>query len=739
VLNRPGFEPPLPNPVRVVRQSGAVGQNSRAEVLTDVLQYNGNVIVKPFAIGLPNRHSVLLDLEHARFLDWSIGDVARQRTEGKTWFWEWAGEQLLSGSRMEDPTIHLIVNDRLVAPNRGGQFMTEPHQWWHDRGGLVLKRRLSFTVSDEPKSVWIEENFQPSNDRSGFARLITLSNLPHDSSAQFQTITSTQPFVVNGNSVRWESRAGFGVTVTATSLSDSQEVPIAIADDGSIRVWPERSVASVRLDYVSSVQADRYLLPYLPKVEAPLPDAIRVSPGFVSVRLPVGYESMPTGFSWRSDGAMFVTSLKGRVWSMRDTNGDGVEDSADQFSDELAAPFGIQAFDDHVDVVNKGGLLRLTDSNGDGRADMTQTIASGWGHTDDYHDWTIGLPLDGQNYFASVACQQDERSSAAARLRGKVIKFSPRTPTVSHPHLFDVIEVSGGHRFSVGIARSRNGDLFVSDNQGNYNPYNELNHVRQGLRYGFINEIEKGTIEDPPLTPPAINIPHPWTRSVNGICFLESPRKVGLGIFGPFEGHIVGCEYDTRRLVRMSLQRVGDTFQGAVYPFSYTESGTENPLLGPVACAISPRGELYIGEMRDSGWGAGNNTGAIVQMRMVPDDLPCGIAEVRLDSDGFEIEFTRPIEPTKAEDVANYAVSSATRISTPAYGGDDRNRRFEAIRSAKVSDGARIVHLKLDDLRIGYVYEFHLKSLLASDQQFFPAEAYYSLNQTVLQTFGPQD
>ena len=60
----------------------------------------------------------------------------------------------------------------------------------------------------------------------------------------------------------------------------------------------------------------------------------------------------------------------------------------------------------------------------------------------------------------------------------------------------------------MGIARNREGELFVTDNQGNYNPFNELNHVLAGRRYGFINKLEQQQGLEPPLTPPAIDIPH---------------------------------------------------------------------------------------------------------------------------------------------------------------------------------------------------------------------------------------
>ena len=62
-------------------------------------------------------------------------------------------------------------------------------------------------------------------------------------------------------------------------------------------------------------------------------------------------------------------------------------------------------------------------------------------------------------------------------------------PTIRR--LFDIEVISSGHRFPMGMARNRDGELFVTDNQGNYNPFNELNHVRKGAHFGFINALEK--------------------------------------------------------------------------------------------------------------------------------------------------------------------------------------------------------------------------------------------------------
>jgi hypothetical protein len=269
--------------------------------------------------------------------------------------------------------------------------------------------------------------------------------------------------------------------------------------------------------------------------------------------------------------------------------------------------------------------------------------------------------------------------------------------------------------------------------------------VRPGAHFGFINALEKDKGYKPPRhDKPAIDIPHPWTRSVNGICFLDTPRRVGSAhqgrpgdmvgtahptAFGPLEGHLIGCECDTRALIRMTLQKVGDTYQGAAYPLSIPPRNVEDGLLGPIVCAVSPRGELYVGNIRDSGWGAGNNVGDIVQIKIEPDKLPCGIAEVRATKEGFTLDFFRPVDPTKARDAANYSIASYRRESTPAYGGPNIDRRTESIAAIELSPDAKRVTLKLNDLRPGFLYEFQLKPLVLGKELFHPAEAHYTLNQ----------
>jgi glucose/arabinose dehydrogenase len=639
-LNQPGFQPPQPDPVRVARQSGLEPQ-ARAIAITDVVRYADRVFVKPLLIGLGNRHNLLFDLEHSALSVWSLGDTAQQQTEGKTWYWEHSGTPLLAmGPDVSE--LALVQPGGVLAPQRTGQFLTEVDWWSHVDGGLRFAQRLRYQPPDQSAvTLHVEQDFRgwQTEAASGFVRALRIDGVPVGASLWLRVAA---PDDANAERVSDDGRRlalGGGGAVQLLRPGDA-----GFDERGGIllRTIDVRPM-HVELRYTTELATDRFPVSQavLPQ---PVPATLDVVPGFEAVRLPIAEDLMPTALDWRPNGQLVVASLKGRVWLADDSNGDGLEDRLWPFSDELAAPYGLATTATYIDVINKYALLRLFDVDGDGAADRTVTVASGWGHTADYHDWAVGLPRDGRGgYYVALPCQQDERAPEAAVLRGHLLRLVPRRPTEDNPLSYALETVTRGHRFPMGLALRRDGELFVTDNQGNYNPFNELNHIVAGAHYGFINALQRqdkavAAGAAPPLMPPAIDVPHPWTRSVNGICFLETPPAVrqalGRDLFGPFEGQLIGCEYDTRRLIRMSLQRVDATYQGAAYPLSYDEPRGGPPLLGPLVCAVAPNGDLYIGGIRDSGWGGANNIGEIVRLRLQPDQLPCGIAEVRAVPEG---------------------------------------------------------------------------------------------------------
>lgn len=751
ILNKPGFTPKVAAPLRVVRRSGNPEANERAVIGLDVLKADDKTYIKPLVIGLPNRHNILYDLDSGSLKRWWIGDVMEQRTQGKSWYWQ-TDEPNLWQASFDEPELVLVKDGKELLPLRRGQFSTELDAACHEDAHLVTMHTWQFELAGKPQEVHIAQiwtSLAEDGWAHGFRRTVAIHQVPERYAARLRLVSSKAA----ARGVFDERREKLALGGAQVQVQRVFPAAATIGADGSVTTPPlskQGEPLGFSLEYRSSAAAERVIFETAPRVTAPAKAVLNAVPGLIATRLSLPAEMMPLAMAWqdvefpaKGFPRMVVASLEGRVWSAWSDKRDGWFDNAQPISEELAAPYGIVARNGpeeslHVDVVAKDALYRLWD-NGRG-ARKLERLAGGWGHTDDYHDWAVGLLEDGGRYTIALPCQQDGRSAAAAKFRGQVLKIETNRNAFERRNdpLGAFTPISSGHRFPMGIARNKAGDIFVTDNQGNYNPFNELNHVQKGKHFGFINAIDKKK-EPPPLTPPAINIPHPWTRSVNGICFLETPEKEKFKnkqLWGPFEGHLIGCEYDTRRLIRMSLQKVGDTYQGACYPFSYDKPKKGDGLLGPISCAISPDGELYIGNIRDSGWGGGPNIGEIVRIDppKSPDALPAGIAEVTASEAGFTITFTQPVDTQLAADPASYSVESFTRVSTPAYGGEDKERRAEKITAVELAPDRRSVLLKFKELRPGgYVYEFHVKNLAGDDmagkdQEFFPAEAYYTLN-----------
>lgn len=628
--------------------------------------------------------------------------------------------------------------DSVYQPEKPGQFVSEFDAFTHITGGLQWNNRLRFAISaTEPEVSHVNQTVTACSLQSddghltGFERTIQVAGVPKGSSLQFQPLPSSESDRTAIENDGFSASLSIENSHVQLRLDPTSAARFINREDGTlVIVSPADSDGEVnfRLQYLTNLPIDQFIVPSLPAIPVE-PVTLDVIPGYEAVQLPLVADAMPTGLAWRADGTLVASSLKGRIWQAWDSDEDGLEDHIEPFSDELAAPYGVAiANSQSIDCTNKYGLLRLWDRDGDGRAESTEVLASGWGHTSDYHDWAVGLPRDDQGrYYIALPCQQDDRTLAAAEMRGTALRLVPREPSLDNPQSYAIEIICEGLRFPMGLALSRSGNLFATDNQGNYNPFNELNWLVEGARYGFINKLERGDKQIPEGRFSAIEIPHPWTRSVNGICFLDTPvaiRDEDEGEhFGPFEGHLLGCEYDTRRLIRMSLHRVNGIYQGAAYPFTRTPNEEEPALQGPLVCAVAPDGDIYVGNIRDSGWGGGTNVGSFVRIRP-KGSLPPGIAEVRATSEGFEIDFTTPVESSAGQDLEHYHVESYRRKATPAYGGDDMDRREERINRVRLSEDRLQATLTLLELREGFVYAIRVSGL---GETFFPAEAYYTL------------
>ncbi len=713
-INDPHFTTPT-NPTQV-EQFLIVRPGERPRIVRDVFTATagngGGAVARSFAVGFGNGHSLLIDLDRPAVRGWTLGDFARQRTEGKSWYWDLAGVDVMTGFG-DQPELFLrkIGTEDILPPVADGSRTARLVRYSNDQHRVQLEQLLSFAIGGGVVPMTVTQAFEEfRGDRdgaSGIMRTITASPVPDG----FQLVLrkpATEAIL-----------SGAAMTAEA-DLWRSAESTGGAAEGRAAQGWLfPNSAAEGVLRQAFVCTAKRLLTTPKPRPERPrIPGPVTTLPGMTGERLPLPSSIMPTSLAIADDGRLVFCSLKGHVYGADDTDGDGLGDALVELEEGLASPFGVLPFRGGLLVAHKPELLWLKNTDGSGPVREREVWADGWGYSDNYHDWTTGPVQDREgNLYLGLGSDysQKDRPVENARWRGKVLRIGPDRRVEPFAHEL---------RYPQGIALDGKDRLFVSDQQGVANTFNEINHIQHGRRYGVKSRHEPD--RDIPETRAAVQIPHPWTRSVNGLFFL--PEEID-GPLAAFAGQGIGCEYNGKFLVRFTLQEVDGELQGACYDFSRPSWESESQtFLGPMCGMATKAGEIYIGSIFDSGWLGGPNTGEIVRLVPNGDRLPNGIRELRGTSDGFEIEFLRPLDEALARDAARYVLSGYTRVWQGSYATPDSGRYTPQVERVTVSPDGKTVRLTVDELREAYVYEVNCTAVAGAEDTLFPATGYYSMN-----------
>jgi len=716
-LSDPGFVPPTV--ASRYEQVVSVKPGGRPRVIRDVFLSEGGVAeeatARAFAAGFGNGHSVLFDLDQGKLIRWTTGEFARQRTEGKSWFWSLAGLPV-SELRTVGPEIRLINENGqdagmplLIDEQRTAEVLS-----W-DTGRKSVSLRLRWHFGTPPA-----EAFEEVSPHSGET---TWSRAASSERVTVSILLAEEEPVEGKAGVRLEyfleeCPAGMAVefpgwqdgTTRGRIPGEIQTLSAERSERGSIILRPGQRVVRRLISLASPRGSD---IPVVPPGLSHR-EEITAVPGFRGRRIGLPTGIMPTAMAWRNDGRLAVTSLKGHVWLIDDEDGDGELDHVGVFAEGLAAPYGILAEGNDVLVSHKPEVIRLRDTDGDLQADKFEVVASGWGYSEDYHDWTAGLTRDSEgNLYVGLGSDysQTRRSKANDRWRGTVLKIGTDGR---------VFPLAYSMRFPMGLAFDGKKRLYATDNQGVQNTFNEINHVIPGKHYGVPSRHD--TLAGVESESPALMIPHPWTRSVNSLTFFPEDYLVR-----EFAGHGIGCEYDTQCLIRFTMQEVSGVMQGACYRFSrLPESGQLSQFTGPVSCGVGPDGSLYIGSLRDSGWQGAGNTGCLEKISPY-GKLPNGIREIRATKAGFEVEFLKSLPVGICEKPGDWDIQSLTRVWKGSYSTPDSDRHREEISALAVSADRKTVTLTTGGHLSDHLYEIRAGIGREDELKFWPAEGFYSM------------
>ncbi|MDB5306420.1 MAG: hypothetical protein JWO38_622 [Gemmataceae bacterium] len=448
------------------------------------------------------------------------------------------------------------------------------------------------------------------------------------------------------------------------------------------------------------------------------------------------------GLGFRPDGSLLACTRRGEVWLIQNPTADApAEIKFSRYASGLHEALGLFVDSQNVVyVVQRPELTKLVDKDGDGVADEFVTVCDKWGVSGDYHEFAFGPARDRDgNFFITLNVGFGGGHQAKAPWRGWCVKVSPDGKM--EPWAY-------GLRSPNGINFAPDGELFYCDNQGEWAATNKMHHLKRGKFYGhqaglrwvkdspFAGKVpdkvasgmrydgEKGPGANAPggypdLDPPCIWFP--YGRMGNSTS--EPIWDTTGGKFGPFAGQCFVGDQGTSFVSRVALEKVNGVYQGACFPFRRGFQCGVNRLV------FAPDGSLFAGQT-NRGWGSIGGKPYGLQRLVYTGVMPFEIHHVTLTPTGFDLTFTKPLDPKTMTGVGKAFVGSYTYLYYSNYGCPEIDRRAEKVVATDLSADGMTLSLTVPGLRKGRVYEIRLDGAKTPDgEKLLHEEAYYTLNE----------
>jgi glucose/arabinose dehydrogenase len=442
------------------------------------------------------------------------------------------------------------------------------------------------------------------------------------------------------------------------------------------------------------------------------------------------------GIELLPDGRVAVCTRRGQVWIAENAfSAPETPAKWTLFAEYLHEPLGLAWKDGWLYVVQRPEVTRLKDEDGDGRADIFETVSDGWGVNGNYHEYTFGSQFDKEGNIWCALCLTGS-FTAESLYRGWILRISEDGK---------LIPTASGVRSPGGVGFNAEGDVFYTENQGAWNGSSSLKWIKPGsfqgnpngnVYYPFTEGAVGNRPVDPPYTeegsrtvieranipelvPPAVIFPHQKVgNSPTGIV-----PDLSEGKFGPFAGQVFVGEQTHSKIHRVFLEKVNGLYQGAMFPF------LEGFQSGNIALRLSEDGAMFTSGS-DRGWGARGGMPYSFERINWTGKVPFEIKEMRSLKDGFELTFTKPFDSASAID-ASFRMEAYTYIYQKAYGSPEVDQVTPKVTVASVSEDGLSLKLKVAPLTRGHVHELHADGLKTKDggHGLLHPAAYYTLNE----------
>lgn len=449
-----------------------------------------------------------------------------------------------------------------------------------------------------------------------------------------------------------------------------------------------------------------------------------------SVPIPENVELEAGGLAFNDKGQLGVTTRRGELWLIDKPESN--QPKFTRFAAGLHEPLGLAFKDGSFYFAQRGELTKATDENGDGRGDLFETIYN-WPLVANYHEYAYGpLILDDGNMLINLNLGWVGRGASLSKWSGWMLMISPEGK---------MTPIATGMRSPAGLGKNAAGDIFYSENQGDWVGSGRMSHVEKGdflghpeglkwssepgspitLKMEDITDIEEQTLYEYSKKEPALKAPSVWfPHTLMGIS--TSAISVIEDGFGPFTNQLFVADQGHSKIMRVFQEKINGEYQGICFPFV---EGFDSGLL---RLEWGPNNTLYGGQT-NRGWASTGKKKYALQRLNWTGKTPFEMKTVKAKSDGFEITFTEPVDRRTAANPESYEISDFNYKYHHFYGSEAIRVEERAVFKVNVAQDGLSAHLAIEGMREGYVYEIKAAGVKnIKGQGLLHDFGYYTLN-----------
>jgi plastocyanin len=361
-------------------------------------------------------------------------------------------------------------------------------------------------------------------------------------------------------------------------------------------------------------------------------------------------------------------------------------------------------------VNGRDQITRLRDGNKDGYADHYENFNNAVMTGTNFHAFNLNLEVDAQGRFLWAKStpwppgNPGELSDAhqITPHDGVLFRLSPDGRQLEI--------VARGLRNPNGLSIGPKGEIYVSDNEGNWVPTSKVTRIVEGAFHGFVPSAHRaglaaGWTPTDDWVKPLVWTPHAGPGSDNS----PSQTRVIDNAAWPadLQGDVLLASYGRGTLSLLLMEEVDGQPQAAhmTLPLQF-RSGLQQ-------MRFHRDGHLYLVGMTNwSSTSHGGDPGAFHRVRYTPGKPLHVPVALNTRTGGLELRFAEPLDRVSATNPANYRLTKWTYTWNSSYGSKqlfslDRPGRAGPdpvpVRSAALSDDGRTLLLEIPSLTPGSI------------------------------------